>query len=82
MTMSKSTGTTSRADFDVLSRDHRVIPVIRELFADGETPVGIYRKLAIGKPGSFLLESVVAETAASTVEVIAFIAAHQSSSSR
>ena len=57
MTMSKSTGTTSRADFDMLSRDHRVIPVIRELFADGETPVGIYRKLAIGKPGSFLLES-------------------------
>ncbi len=55
--MSKGTGTTSRADFDVLTREHRVIPVIRELFADGETPVGIYRKLAIGKPGSFLLES-------------------------
>jgi anthranilate synthase component 1 len=31
--------------------------VIRELFADGETPVGIYRKLAAGKPGTFLLES-------------------------
>jgi anthranilate synthase component 1 len=31
--------------------------VIRELFADGETPVGIYRKLALGKPGTFLLES-------------------------
>ncbi|MBG6238074.1 anthranilate synthase component 1 [Mycetocola sp. CAN_C7] len=50
-------GTTARAEFDVLAKDHRVIPVIRELFADGETPVGIYRKLAIGKPGSFLLES-------------------------
>jgi anthranilate synthase component 1 len=31
--------------------------VIRDLFADGETPVGIYRKLALGKPGTFLLES-------------------------
>ena len=55
--MSRGTGTTSRAWFDLLARDHRVIPVIRELFADGETPVGIYRKLAMGKPGSFLLES-------------------------
>ena len=31
--------------------------MIRELFADGETPVGIYRKLAAGRPGTFLLES-------------------------
>ncbi|WP_425402275.1 anthranilate synthase component I [Glaciibacter superstes] len=37
--------------------EYRVIPVIRELFADGETPVGIFRKLANGVPGSFLLES-------------------------
>jgi anthranilate/para-aminobenzoate synthase component I len=50
--------TTSRADFDTrLDAGHRVVPVIRELFADGETPVGIYRKLAAGKPGTFLLES-------------------------
>jgi anthranilate synthase component 1 len=49
--------TTSRADFDALSAGHRVIPVVRELFADGETPVGIYRKLAGDRPGSFLLES-------------------------
>jgi len=50
--------TTTRADFDARVRDgHRVVPVIRELFADGETPVGIYRKLALGKPGTFLLES-------------------------
>lgn len=33
-----------------------VVPVIRRLLADGETPVGLYRKLA-GGPGSFLLES-------------------------
>jgi len=49
--------TTSREQFDALLDDHRVVPVIRELFADGETPVGIYRKLAQGTPGSFLLES-------------------------
>ncbi|MCX7521678.1 anthranilate synthase component I [Microbacterium sp. STN6] len=51
------TGTTSRAAFGELVRHHRVIPVTRELFADGETPVGIYRKLAAGRPGTFLLES-------------------------
>ena len=50
--------TTSRADFDAaLAAGHRVVPVLRELFADGETPIGVYRKLAIGKPGTFLLES-------------------------
>jgi anthranilate synthase component 1 len=49
--------TTTRAEFDALHESHRVIPVVRELFADGETPVGIYRKLADGRPGTFLLES-------------------------
>ncbi len=48
---------TTREQFDGLLADHRVVPVIRELFADGETPVGIYRKLAQGAPGTFLLES-------------------------
>lgn len=48
---------TARAEFDALLSDHRVVPVIRELFADAETPVGIYRKLAKGAPGTFLLES-------------------------
>ncbi|MGV8969371.1 MAG: anthranilate synthase component I [Microbacteriaceae bacterium] len=52
------THTTTRSDFDSrLSAGHKVVPVIRELFADGETPVGIYRKLADGAPGTFLLES-------------------------
>ncbi|MFM6974634.1 MAG: anthranilate synthase component I, partial [Agromyces sp.] len=36
---------------------HRVVPVSRTLFADSETPVSLYRKLAHGRPGSFLLES-------------------------
>jgi anthranilate synthase component I len=52
-----SDGTTTREAFDALVADHRVLPVVRELFADGETPVGIYRKVAAGRPGSFLLES-------------------------
>jgi anthranilate synthase component I len=42
--------------FRQLATAHRVIPVSRRLLADGETPVGVYRKLA-GGPGSFLLES-------------------------
>jgi anthranilate synthase component I len=42
--------------FRRLARDRRVVPVTRRLLADGETPVGVYRKLA-GGPGTFLLES-------------------------
>jgi anthranilate synthase component 1 len=42
--------------FLALARTHRVVPVTRRLLADGETPVGVYRKLA-GGPGTFLLES-------------------------
>jgi anthranilate synthase component I len=52
------TNTTQLKDFEArLAAGHRVVPVIRELFADGETPVGIYRKLGRGRPGTFLLES-------------------------
>lgn len=43
--------------FAVLARDRRVIPVVRRVMADGETPVSVYRKLAKGQPGTFLLES-------------------------
>ncbi|HYN96641.1 MAG TPA: anthranilate synthase component I [Pilimelia sp.] len=42
--------------FHELARGRRVVPVVRRLLADGETPVGVYRKLA-GGPGTFLLES-------------------------
>lgn len=52
-----STGHTSREEFDVLCGTHRVVPVVREVFADQETPVGIYRKVADSRPGTFLLES-------------------------
>ena len=40
-----------------LAAERRVIPVVRRLLADAETPVGVYRKLAAGRPGTFLLES-------------------------
>lgn len=47
----------SAAEFRRLAATHRVIPVTRRLIADAETPVGLYRKLAGGRPGTFLLES-------------------------
>jgi anthranilate synthase component I len=43
--------------FRALAADRRVIPVVRRFLADGETPVGVYRKLARDQPGTFLLES-------------------------
>src|SRR3954465_9124529 len=47
----------SRADFPPLAESRRVIPVVRRLLADAETPVGVYRKLAADRPGTFLFES-------------------------
>ena len=46
-----------REEFRALAAGHRVIPVTRRLLADDETPVGVYRKLAGDRPGTFLLES-------------------------
>ncbi len=43
--------------FRRLAADRRVIPVSRRFLADGDTPVGLYRKLAAERPGTFLLES-------------------------
>ncbi|MGY1779466.1 anthranilate synthase component I [Geodermatophilus sp. SYSU D01036] len=45
----------SREAFAAL--DQPVVPVTRRLLADGETAVGIYRKLAGNRPGTVLLES-------------------------
>jgi len=46
------------AVFTELALGHtRVIPVVRRVLADAETPVGVYRKLAKSEPGTFLLES-------------------------
>jgi anthranilate synthase component 1 len=49
--------TTLEAFTTLMEQGHKVIPVTRSLFADAETPISIYRKLASGVPGSFLLES-------------------------
>ena len=46
-----------RAEFGALGAEHRVVAVTRRLLADGETPVGVYRKLAGNRAGTFLLES-------------------------
>src|SRR3954466_4916394 len=47
--------TPSREEFGRL--DAPLVPVTRRLLADGETAVGVYRKLAGNRPGTFLLES-------------------------
>lgn len=45
------------AGFRELAATRRVIPVVRRLLADDVTPVGLYRTLAGGRPGTFVLES-------------------------
>ncbi len=47
----------TREEFHALADDRRVVPVVRRLLADGETPVGVYRKLAADRAGTFLFES-------------------------
>ncbi|QGK72337.1 anthranilate synthase component I [Allosaccharopolyspora coralli] len=47
----------TREEFRALAADRRVIPVVRKLLADDETPLGVYRKLAGDRPGTFLFES-------------------------
>jgi len=49
--------TTTRDEFRALAAEHRVVPVTRKVLADSETPLSAYRKLAAGRPGTFLLES-------------------------
>ena len=48
----------SAATFTRLAATHTLIPVVRELFADLETPVSCFWKLAGDADWSFLLESV------------------------
>ncbi len=47
----------TREEFHRLAVDRRVIPVVKRVLADAETPVGVYRKLAAGRAGTFLFES-------------------------
>jgi anthranilate synthase component 1 len=51
-----TSGTVFPDEAGFLAERRRVVPVTRKLLADGETPVGVYTKLA-GGPGTFLLES-------------------------
>jgi anthranilate synthase component 1 len=44
-------------DFKAHARTGAVVPLIRNVFAGDETPVGLYEKLSRGKSGTFLLES-------------------------
>jgi len=44
-------------EFRRYAQEFNVIPVYRKLLADGETPLGVYRKLAGTSTASFLLES-------------------------
>ncbi|MEU0845325.1 anthranilate synthase component I [Streptomyces sp. NPDC005962] len=55
--MTQDAATMDLDTFRKLAADRRVIPVTRKLLADGDTPVGLYRKLAAERPGTFLLES-------------------------
>jgi anthranilate synthase component I len=47
----------TREEFRDLAVNRRVIPVVRRVLADGETPLGVYRKLAEDRAGTFVLES-------------------------
>jgi anthranilate synthase component 1 len=55
--MTTGTVTPDLEQFRKLAVDRRVIPVTRRLLVDGDTPVGLYRKLAAERPNTFLLES-------------------------
>ncbi len=46
------------ATFLKLSENHNVIPVVREILADTETPVSLMKKVYQRKGPVFLLESV------------------------
>lgn len=46
-----------REEFLELAQTRRVVPVAMKLLIDDTSPTSIYRKLAEGRPGSFILES-------------------------
>ena len=50
-------GLTSPSAAEFAELDQPLVPVVRRLLADGETAIGVYRKLAENRPGTFLLES-------------------------
>ncbi len=50
-------GATAPSAEEFAALDQPLVPVARRLLVDGETAVGVYRKLAGNRPGTFLLES-------------------------
>jgi anthranilate synthase component 1 len=52
--------TPTREEFRALAADRRVIPVTMRVLADALTPISVYRRLAGGRPGTFLMESAAA----------------------
>lgn len=44
-------------EFERLSAEYNVVPVMKRLFAGVDTPVGLYQKLCGDRPDTFLLES-------------------------
>jgi anthranilate synthase component 1 len=50
-------GVTAPSAEEFAALDQPLVPVTRRLLADGETAIGVYRKLAGNRPGTFLLES-------------------------
>jgi len=47
----------SRDEFVAIGATRRVVPVVRRVLADSLTPVAVYRALAGGRSGTFILES-------------------------
>ena len=52
--------TPTREAFLAMAATRRVIPVTVSVLADSLTPIGLYRTLAGGRPGTFLMESAAA----------------------
>lgn len=50
----------TREQFLAMAKTRRVIPVTVRVLADSLTPIGLYRQLAQGRPGTFLMESAAA----------------------
>ena len=55
--MTTGTITPDLPTFRKLAEDRRVIPVTRTLFADGDTPVGLYRKTKVAKGPALLFNA-------------------------
>ncbi|KAB1658255.1 anthranilate synthase component I [Pseudoclavibacter sp. CFCC 11306] len=57
MTTAFGSAATTRERFRELAQSHAIVPVVRRVLGDSETPMGVYRKIADSRPGTFLLES-------------------------